>query len=218
MENFQVAIDGPAGSGKSTISKRVCELLGFTHIDTGAMYRAVTLEALNRGVDLEDSKSYAFLDEIKIEYQNEKIFLNGKSVGREIRSTRVAQNVSTVAKMPIVRQKMVALQQEAAKKGLIVMDGRDIGYVVLPNANVKIFLTASVECRAKRRYKETIEAGKSEKFEDILSNIKDRDFKDSNRELNPLRQAPDAILLDTTEMTIDEVVMAIVNLIKKRLG
>lgn len=218
MDNFQVAIDGPAGSGKSTISKKVCDLLGFVHIDTGAMYRAVTLEALNRGIDLENSSEYDFLEDTNIIYENDKIFLNGKSVGREIRSTRVADNVSTVAKMAVVRNAMVKLQQKAASFGKIVMDGRDIGYVVLPNADVKIFLTASVEERAKRRYKEVIEQGRNEKFEDILENIKSRDFKDSNRELNPLRQAEDAILLDTTNMTIDEVVLEIVRIINERLN
>ena len=218
MDSFQVAIDGPAGSGKSTISKQVCNILGFVHIDTGAMYRAVTLEALNRGVDLENPDSYDFLDEITITYENDKILLNGKSVGREIRSTRVADNVSTVAKMAIVRKKMVELQQKAAVFGKIIMDGRDIGYVVLPNANVKIFLTASVEERAKRRFLENQLAGKKETYEEILENIVSRDFKDSNRDLNPLRQASDAILLDTTKMTIDEVVLEIVRIIKERLN
>lgn len=218
MDSFQVAIDGPAGSGKSTISKKVSNILGFVHIDTGAMYRAVTLEALNRGVDLENPESYDFLDEITISYENDKILLNGKSVGREIRSTRVADNVSTVAKMAVVRHKMVELQQKAAKTGKIIMDGRDIGYVVLPNANVKIFLTASVEERAKRRFLENQLAGKKESYEEILENIISRDFKDSNRDLNPLRQASDAILLDTTSMTIDEVVMEIVRIIKERLN
>lgn len=218
MDSFQVAIDGPAGSGKSTISKKVCSILGFAHIDTGAMYRAVTLEALNRGVDLEDPNSYDFLDEISIIYENDKILLNGKSVGREIRSTRVADNVSTVAKMAVVRHKMVELQQKAAQHGKIIMDGRDIGYVVLPNANVKIFLTASVEERAKRRFLENQLAGKKETYEEILENIISRDFKDSNRDLNPLRQADDAILLDTTIMNIDEVVSEIVRIIKERLN
>ena len=217
MDNFQVAIDGPAGSGKSTISKKVCDLLGFVHIDTGAMYRAVTLEALNRGIDLENPNEYSFLDEIEIIYENDKIYLNGKSVGREIRSTRVADHVSTVAKMAVVREKMVSIQQKAALHGRIVMDGRDIGYVVLPNADVKIFLTASVEERAKRRFRENQLAGRCEKYEDILENIKSRDFKDSNRELNPLRQAHDAILLDTTNMNIDEVVLEIVRIINERL-
>jgi len=217
MNNFQVAIDGPAGSGKSTISKRVCDLLGFVHIDTGAMYRAVTLEALNRGIDLEDPDAYAFLEDIEIVYENDKIFLNGKSVGREIRSARVANNVSTVAKMPVVRHMMVKIQQKAAQNGKIVMDGRDIGYVVLPNADVKIFLTASVEERARRRFKESQLAGRNENYEDILENIKSRDFKDSNRELNPLRQAHDAILLDTTNLSIDDVVLEIVKIINERL-
>lgn len=215
MQNFQVAIDGPAGSGKSTISKKVCDILGFTHIDTGAMYRAVTLEALNRGVDLENPESYAFLNDVSIVYENDKIILNGKSVGREIRSTRVADNVSTVAKMAVVREKMVELQQKAAMHGKILMDGRDIGYVVLPNANIKIFLTASVEERAKRRYKEL--SNTETNYQEVLENIKTRDYKDSNRELNPLRQAEDAILLDTTNMTIDEVVAEIVRLINERL-
>jgi cytidylate kinase len=182
------------------------------------MYRAVTLEALNRGVDLEDPNSYDFLDEISIIYENDKILLNGKSVGREIRSTRVADNVSTVAKMAVVRHKMVELQQKAAQHGKIIMDGRDIGYVVLPNANVKIFLTASVEERAKRRFLENQLAGKKETYEEILENIISRDFKDSNRDLNPLRQADDAILLDTTIMNIDEVVSEIVRIIKERLN
>lgn len=217
MDNFQVAIDGPAGSGKSTISKKVCDLLGFVHIDTGAMYRAVTLEALNRGIDLENPDEYEFLLDTTIIYENDKIYLNGKSVGREIRSTRVANNVSTVAKMAVVRNAMVKLQQKAAEHGKIVMDGRDIGYVVLPNADVKIFLTASVEERARRRFKENQLAGREEKYEDILENIKARDFKDSNRELNPLRQAHDAILLDTTNMTIDEVILEIVRIINERL-
>ena len=215
MQNFQVAIDGPAGSGKSTISKKVCDILGFTHIDTGAMYRAVTLEALNRGVDLENPESYAFLNDVSIVYENDKIILNGKSVGREIRSTRVADNVSTVAKMAVVREKMVELQQKAAMHGKILMDGRDIGYVVLPNANIKIFLTASVEETAKRRYKEL--SNTETNYQEVLENIKTRDYKDSNRELNPLRQAEDAILLDTTNMTIDEVVAEIVRLINERL-
>lgn len=215
MQNFQVAIDGPAGSGKSTISKKVCDILGFTHIDTGAMYRAVTLEALNRGIDLENPENYAFLNDISIVYENDKIILNGKSVGREIRSTRVADNVSTVAKMAVVREKMVELQQKAALHGKILMDGRDIGYVVLPNANIKIFLTASVEERAKRRYKEL--SNTETNYQEVLENIKTRDYKDSNREINPLRQAEDAILLDTTNMTIDEVVAEIVRLINERL-
>lgn len=217
MQNFQVAIDGPAGSGKSTISKIVCEALGFIHIDTGAMYRAVTLEALDLGIDLEDENAYKFLDDISIVYEHDKIFLNGKPVGREIRSTRVAQNVSTVAKMRIVREKMVELQQKAASTGLILMDGRDIGTVVLPKADIKIFLTASVEERAKRRHKENQEAGRESNYDEVLESIKSRDFKDSNRELNPLRQASDAILLDTTNLNIEQVSAKIIEIIKEKI-
>ena len=215
MENFQVAIDGPAGSGKSTISKKICDKIGFTHIDTGAMYRAVTLEALNLGIDLEDENAYGFLDDIKIEYVDDHIYLNGKPVGREIRSTKVAENVSTVAKMRVVREKMVELQQKAAQKGLILMDGRDIGTVVLPNANLKIFLTASVEERASRRLKENLDSGDQTNYQEVLEAIKVRDYKDSNRELNPLRMAEDAILVDTTNMNIEQVVEHIIGLIKK---
>ena len=142
------------------------------------MYRAVTLEALNRGIDLEDPNSYDFLNEISIVYENDKIILNGKSVGREIRSTRVADNVSTVAKMAVVRNKMVELQQKAALNGKILMDGRDIGYVVLPQANIKIFLTASVEERAKRRFKEL--SGTETNYQEVLDNIKTRDYKYSS--------------------------------------
>ena len=215
MDNFQVAIDGPAGSGKSTISKKVCDLLGFVHIDTGAMYRAVTLEALNRGIDLENPNEYSFLDEIEIIYENDKIYLNGKSVGREIRSTRVADHVSTVAKMAVVREKMVSIQQKAALHGRIVMDGRDIGYVVLPNADVKIFLTASVEERANRRYKENMRKGIACDLNTLKEEIKVRDFKDSTRSVSPLRKASDAIELDTSNLEPKEVVDKIIELARK---
>ena len=217
MTNFQVAIDGPAGSGKSTISKKVCDELGFIHIDTGAMYRAVTLEALNLGIDLEDEKAYSFLDQISIIYEHDKIYLNGRPVGREIRSTRVAENVSTVAKMRVVREKMVELQQKAASTGCILMDGRDIGTVVLPKANIKIFLTATVEERALRRHRENQASGNESSYEDVLEAIKVRDYKDSNRELNPLRKADDAILLDTTNLNIDQVSAKIIEIIKEKM-
>lgn len=218
MKNFQVAIDGPAGSGKSTISKLVAKSLKFIHIDTGAMYRAVTIEALKRNIPLEDESAYGFLDEIEIEYKNDKMLLNGVDVSEEIRTTLITQNVSAVSKLAIVRTKMVALQQKAARRGQVVMDGRDIGYVVLPNANLKIFLTASVEERAKRRHKELSDAGKPDTYEEILSDIIQRDYKDSHRENSPLRKAEDAILLDTTNMSIEAVAEEIKKMITKRLG
>ena len=152
MKNFVVAIDGPAGSGKSSISKMVSEKLGFVHIDTGAMYRTVTLEALNRNVDVNNEFEFKFLEETNIVYSNGIIYLNGKDVSEEIRSTIVTNNVSAASKHKYVRDKMVDYQRISASKGKVLMDGRDIGTVVLPDANVKIFLTASPEVRAQRRY------------------------------------------------------------------
>ncbi|MFI3251537.1 MAG: (d)CMP kinase [bacterium] len=212
MKNFQVAIDGPAGSGKSTISKIVAKKLEFSHIDTGAMYRAVTLEALNRNIDVDNEEEYGFLANIKVEYSNNLILLNGVDVSKEIRKTEVTANVSAVSRLKVVRDAMVDLQKYTASKGCVVMDGRDIGYVVLPNADVKVFLTASVEERAKRRMLEEENAT----YEEILNDIKVRDHKDSTREISPLKQADDAILLDTTSLTIDQVVEEIINLVKKR--
>ncbi len=213
MENFQLAIDGPAGSGKSTISKIVADKLNFSHLDTGAMYRSVTLEALNRKIDINNEKEYDFLNEIIVRYNNGKIFLNGKDVSKEIREPHVTQNVSAVSKLKIVRDSMVHLQQQAAKNGCIVMDGRDIGYVVLPNANLKVFLTASIEERARRRLLQETNVT----FEEILNDIKIRDEKDSSRELSPLKQAEDAILIDTTNISIDEVVEKIISLVNERV-
>lgn len=213
MKNFQLAIDGPAGSGKSTISKIVSTQLNFSHLDTGAMYRSVTLEAMNRKIDINNEAEYDFLKEIKVEYNEGKIFLNGKDVSKEIREPEVTRNVSAVSKLKVVRDSMVYLQQQAAVKGCIVMDGRDIGYVVLPNADLKIFLTASIEERAKRRLLEVTNTT----YEEIYNDIKIRDEKDSSREISPLKQAEDAILIDTTSFTIEEVVEKIISLVNERV-
>ena len=215
--DFIVAIDGPAGSGKSSISTIVADKLGFTHIDTGAMYRAVTLEALNRKINLENEIEYDFIDKIEIINKLGKTYLNGKDVSKEIREEIVTNNVSTVAKLARVRAKMVTFQRMSSK-GLVLMDGRDIGTVVLPNANLKIFLTASAECRAKRRCLQNKEMNIESDYETILKEIKERDYKDSHREISPLKKADDAILLDTSNMTIDEVVNTIINLINERIG
>lgn len=217
MKNFIVAIDGPAGSGKSSISKAVAKALDFVHIDTGAMYRAVTLEAINRGIDLTNEEEYKFLDDISVIYKNNVIYLNGVDVSKEIRKKDITNNVSTPSKIKAVRDKMVFFQRESAKYGRVLMDGRDIGTVVLPDANLKIFLTASPEVRAQRRAKEIIDAGGTVDFNVILEEIKIRDFKDSNREIAPLKQADDAILLDTSNMTFDEVIREIIKLINMRL-
>ena len=218
MNRFIVAIDGPAGSGKSSISKLVAQKRKFIHLDTGAMYRAVTLEALNRKIDLADEKCYDFLNDISIIYKDSKTYLNGVDVSKEIRSELVTANVSTVAKLKVVRDKMVFFQRESAKTGKVIVDGRDIGTVVLPNADLKIFLTASAEERAKRRFLENKEMGIDIDYETILKEIKERDYKDSNREIAPLKKASDAIELDTTKMTIAEVCNFIIKLIDERLN
>ena len=212
--NFTVAIDGPAGSGKSTISKLVCSELGFTHIDTGAMYRAVGLYALNKGVDIYDEeKVNNILDEIEIKYVEGKIYLNGKDVSGLIRTPEVSNAASRVSSYKLVREKLVYLQQKASENGMYILDGRDIGYKVLPNANLKVFLTASIDCRAERRFKELPNAN----LEEIKEQIKIRDHNDSTRKESPLKMADDAILVDTTEMTIEEVANKIISLIKERM-
>ncbi len=216
MVNFQVAIDGPAGSGKSSISSLVAKKLGFVHIDTGAMYRAVTLEALNRKINLENESEFKFVDEISVCYTDNKIYLNNIDVSHEIRSDVVTKNVSLVSSYKIVRDKMVHFQRISASIGQVVMDGRDIGSVVLPNANIKIFLTATPEERAKRRMLEIKEKHPEIKYEDVYNDLLERDYKDSNRENSPLRKASDAILVDTTTLSIDEVCNKIIELVNER--
>ena len=212
--NFTVAIDGPAGSGKSTIAKLVCKELGFTHIDTGAMYRAVGLYALNKKVDIYDEEAVNnILDEIEIKYVEGKIYLNGIDVSGLIRTPEVSNAASRVSSYKLVREKLVYLQQKASENGMYILDGRDIGYKVLPNANLKVFLTASIDCRAERRFKELPNAN----LEEIKEQIKIRDHNDSTRKESPLKMADDAILVDTTEMTIDEVSNKIISLIKERM-
>ena len=212
--NFTVAIDGPAGSGKSTIAKIVCKELGFTHIDTGAMYRAVGLYALNKNVDIYDEEAVNnILDEIEIKYVDGKIYLNGNDVSGVIRTPEVSNAASRVSSYKLVREKLVYLQHKASENGMYILDGRDIGYKVLPNANLKVFLTASIDCRAQRRFLELPNAN----LEEIKEQIKIRDHNDSTRKESPLKMADDAILVDTTEMTIEEVSNKIITLIKERM-
>ena len=217
MKNFVVAIDGPAGSGKSSISKMICGRLPFTHIDTGAMYRAVTLEALRRNIDVEDENQYSFVDEIEVVYKDGKVFLNNTDVSGLIRTADVTNNASAVARVKRVREKMVEFQRGCRNYGNILMDGRDIGTVVFPDADLKIFLTATPEERALRRYKENKEAGMDVTYETILEEIKVRDFKDSTRKISPLKQADDAFLIDSTFMSMDEVTNTIIEKINERL-
>ncbi|TNF09307.1 MAG: (d)CMP kinase [Bacillota bacterium] len=216
MPGFKLAIDGPAGSGKSTISSLIAKKMGWTHIDTGAMYRAVTLQAIEHGIDLNDEHAYSFLETSNIHYDNNKIYIDDRDVTEDIRSEAVTKNVSLVSSFPYVRKKLVDLQKKAAEKGYIVMDGRDIGTVVLPHADLKIFLTANVEERAKRRLKENLKKGKHAEIEHVIKDIATRDEKDSTRKESPLRMADDAIILDTTHLTIDEVVSKIIDLTDKK--
>lgn len=216
MPGFKVAIDGPAGSGKSTISSRVAKRLGWTHIDTGAMYRAVTLKAIENEIDLTDEDAYRFLETSLIHYDLDRIYIDDRDVTEKIRSDEVTQNVSLVSSFPYVRKKLVSLQQKAARDGNIVMDGRDIGTVVLPNADLKVFLTANVEERAKRRFAESMRKGKRVYMKNVIDEIVLRDKKDSTRAQSPLKMADDAIMLDTTYLTIAEVVDKIIDLIDKK--
>ena len=217
MENFQVALDGPAGSGKSSISELVAKKLGFVHIDTGAMYRAVTLEALRRGIDLADESQYTFMDDIEVVYINDKTLLNQEDVSCEIRNIEVTRNVSLVSSLKIVRDKMVYFQRLSAKNGYVLMDGRDIGTVVLKDSKFKFFLTASAEERANRRYKELTERGLEVNYDEILSEIIRRDTIDSTREVDPLRKADDAIEIDSSNYNINEVTEIICNYIENIL-
>jgi len=216
MPGYKLAIDGPAGSGKSTISSLIAKKLGWTHIDTGAMYRAVTLQALELGINLNEEAQYRFLETSTIHYDFDRIYINDRDVSEAIRSEAVTNNVSLVSSFPYVRKKLVELQKQAAQHGNIIMDGRDIGTVVIPNADLKIFLTANVEERAKRRYKEHIKKGKESQISKVIEDIVIRDQKDSTRKESPLRKADDAIVLDTTYLTIEEVVNKIIELTDKK--
>ena len=203
--SFVVAIDGPAGSGKSTIAKLVALELGFEYLDTGAMYRMVTLLLVNKKISLEDTRSVEKeLNNMKIDILNNRFFLNNIDVTNEIRTPIVSENVSKVAKIKEVRYKMVDLQREISKSKNTILDGRDIGTVVFPNAEIKIYLIADEVERAKRRYSE-LKNNSEISFEDVLKNIIERDRIDSTRVESPLKKAEDAIEIDTTGNTIEEV-------------
>lgn len=217
-----VAIDGPAGSGKGTVTKLVGKNLNLIYIDTGAMYRCVTLECLRRGINVNDiEKIRELLDDINIEFlcENDKqiVLLNGEDVSSKIRSNEVNDYVSPVSTVAVVREKMTFLQRRMSNLKDVIMEGRDIGTSVFPDADVKIYLDATPEERANRRYRQNVESGIDTSYEEILANVKERDYIDSNRELSPLRQAEDAIYLDSTNMTIDEVVKKIEEFILSKM-
>ncbi len=207
---MNIAIDGPAGSGKSTVAKRLAKGLSFIYVDTGALYRAMALYCLENDIDTKDkakvSEAVNDMDiALKYERGTQIVLLNGRDVSGLIRTEEVSKNTSVISAYPKVREKLLGIQQDIAKKNDVIMDGRDIGTNVLPGAELKIFLTASVKVRAKRRYDELKERGEDADLYDIEKDIKERDERDTNRDIAPLRKAGDAIEIDTSSMTIDEV-------------
>lgn len=228
MKEISIAIDGPAGAGKSTIARRIAQILSYTYIDTGAMYRAVTLKALRQGADfLDEKKLETIAEQIQINLKpytstdgkyNNRVIMDGEDVTEEVRTPLISQNVSLAAKVPGVRDHMVRLQRNMADAGGVVMDGRDIGTVVLPQAELKVFLTASIEERAKRRYKELIEKGYQIDLAALQEEIALRDKIDSEREIAPLKQAAGALVINTTNLTIQQVVELIIKEHEKKKG
>ena len=212
-----IAIDGPAGSGKSTIAKLIADDLGLVYLDTGAMYRLVTLKALNDGILGNLEKIEEMLNNLNIDIRGNRFYLDDIDVSEEIRKPVVSENVSDIAVIREVREKIVDLQRKLSKSKSIILDGRDIGTVVFPNADVKIFLVADAKERANRRHKELIEKGENVRIEEIYENILKRDEIDSTRKESPLKKAEDAIEVDTTSKNIEEVKNEILKIIKKKV-
>ncbi|MDD7182973.1 MAG: (d)CMP kinase [Peptostreptococcus porci] len=210
--NIVIAIDGPAGAGKSTVAKQVSRILNINYIDTGAMYRAITFKCIKNGLDLEDEKSVVDLcKNTDLKFENNSIFIDGQCVDDDIRTLQVSSKVSYVARIPGVRFYLVELQREMGKGDNVVLDGRDVGTQIFPNTKYKYYLNAAVETRAKRRYDELILKGVKASFEAIVEDVRNRDKIDSTRVVSPLIKASDAIEIDSTNMTIEEVVDFIVN-------
>lgn len=217
---INIAVDGPAGAGKSTISRAAAKKLGFIYVDTGALYRTVALHVIRNGFDLDDVQAIISLlpstdISLKFEDDKQKVMLGGEDVSDLIRTPEVSMGASKVSAVPAVREFLFELQQKIARENNCVMDGRDIGTVVLPNAQLKVFLTASAEERARRRCKEFIEKGEQVSFEDVLRDIEQRDYNDSHRAIAPLKRADGAVLLDTSNLNLEESIQALTRLIQE---
>lgn len=220
---MNVAIDGPVGAGKSTIAKECAKRLGYIYVDTGALYRATGLFCKRNGIEIsqenadkiEKAITTGLSLEIRLENGTQLVFMNGENVSEEIRLPEISMAASAVSAIPCVRKFLLDTQRKVAGENNVIMDGRDIGTVILPDAQVKIFITAKPEIRAKRRYDELIARGIDAKFEDVLNDLNTRDYNDSHRDTAPLKQADDAVLLDTSEFDFEQSVQAVINLIEK---
>ena len=218
-----IAIDGPAGAGKSTIAKYAASELGFIYVDTGALYRTIGLAAQRRGISPTDTVSViAMLGDISVELafneqRQQVVLLDGEDVSALIRTPEISMMASAVSALPEVRAHLLDLQRDIARKNNVIMDGRDIGTVVLPDAQIKIFLFASPECRAKRRYDQLVEKGMEVSYDEILASVKERDHNDSSRSVAPLKPADDAVMVDTSWQTLDESVAKLISIMKERL-
>ncbi len=219
---ISVAIDGPSGAGKSSISKTVAKKLGFIHVDTGALYRALAYTFIKNGINLGDEISIENLlktTNVKIKHINgvQSVFVNDENITGFIRTEEVSMGASNISKMPIIRSFLLGLQRQIAAENNVIMDGRDIGTVVLPNADVKIFLTASPQKRAERRYKELLEKNENIVYNDIIEDIIKRDYQDEHREIAPLKPAEDSVLVDTSDLNFDESVQKITEVIEAKI-
>nr|WP_313964170.1 (d)CMP kinase [uncultured Peptostreptococcus sp.] len=216
MENLVIAIDGPAGAGKSTISKLIAKNLGINYIDTGAMYRAITYKCIKEDIDVNDIQRVVDLcSRTDVDFVDNYIYLDGQHLNEEIRTLQVSSRVSDVAKIPQVREFLLEKQREIGKRSDVILDGRDVGTHIFPDAKYKFFLNASAQERGRRRYQELIDKGQSVVLEEIIEDIKKRDYIDSTREVAPLVKADDAIEVDTTSMTIDQVVTYISDMVRR---
>ena len=224
MKTYTIAIDGPAGAGKSTIARRLARELGYCYVDTGAIYRTVAYFFSLIGISPKDQDGVAkYIDELTVEMEYDEegkqhMIMNTLDVTDDIRTPEISQGASLVSAHKVVRDMLLDMQRDVARKHNVIMDGRDIGTVVLPNATVKIFLTASAEVRAQRRCKELEAKGLPEKYEKVLKDIQQRDYQDTHREIAPLKMARDSVKLDTSDMTVDEVIAAMKDIVEKKVS